>query len=284
MSRACSLFGPRETRSSIDDTTGGHQGALVDLPIGEFYGFVMLDAGPNGRVTNISPVFWEADWPIWGTPDAPDRVPDRAVKPIQGWRRGRRVLGGPVRRSGGKGPVHLARELFERGGGGLQAVCQDKDGDAAFVQRLRDFPTFIAHRQPPKAAARRANDGGAVRDCRVGQEGRHRRLRDVPRHRIPPLAEPRFRGRLVVDTAGIQQYRIRLVGRFHWIHCAVLRRAWRCRATGNRGRQGCQQGPVRKAHDDAILSGICPTNANLADLPQGAAHCISQGVLAPWVR
>lgn len=84
VSRARSLDGPWETRPQIDDKTGGHQGALVDLPNGEYYGFVMLDAGPIGRVTNISPMFWQDDWPVWGTPDAPGRVPDRATKPIQG--------------------------------------------------------------------------------------------------------------------------------------------------------------------------------------------------------
>ncbi|CAH0352174.1 MAG: glycoside hydrolase 43 family protein [Sphingobium sp.] len=84
VSRARSLFGPWETRNQIDDTTGGHQGALVDLPNGDYYGFVMLDAGSIGRVTNISPIFWQDDWPVWGTPEAPGRVPARAVKPIQG--------------------------------------------------------------------------------------------------------------------------------------------------------------------------------------------------------
>jgi beta-xylosidase len=84
VSRARSLTGPWETRDQIDDTTGGHQGALVDLPGGGWYGFVMRDAGAIGRVTNISPVFWRGDWPVWGTPDAPGRVPDVAAKPILG--------------------------------------------------------------------------------------------------------------------------------------------------------------------------------------------------------
>lgn len=86
VSRARNLFGPWETRPQIDDTTGGHQGALVDLPDGGWYGFVMVDAGPIGRMTNISPVHWVDDWPVWGTPDAPGRVPERAAKPIGGQR------------------------------------------------------------------------------------------------------------------------------------------------------------------------------------------------------
>lgn len=88
VSRARKLDGPWETRAQVDDTTGGHQGALVDLPPGsaggDWYGFVMRDAGAIGRVTNISPVFWRDDWPVWGTPDAPGRVPDVAPKPIAG--------------------------------------------------------------------------------------------------------------------------------------------------------------------------------------------------------
>jgi len=84
LSRSKSLTGPWETREQIDDTTGGHQGALVDLPDGGWYGFVMLDAGAIGRVTNISPVFWRDDWPVWGTPEAPGRVPAVAAKPILG--------------------------------------------------------------------------------------------------------------------------------------------------------------------------------------------------------
>ena len=84
VSRAKSLYGPWETRPQIDDRTGGHQGAIVDLPGGGWYGFVMVDAGPIGRMTNISPVFWEDDWPVWGTREAPGRVPAVAAKPILG--------------------------------------------------------------------------------------------------------------------------------------------------------------------------------------------------------
>jgi beta-xylosidase len=84
VSRARNLHGPWETRPQIDDRTGGHQGALVDLPDGQWYGFVMVDAGSIGRMTNLSPVFWQDDWPVWGTPQEPGRVPARAVKPVAG--------------------------------------------------------------------------------------------------------------------------------------------------------------------------------------------------------
>nr|WP_317892460.1 glycoside hydrolase 43 family protein [uncultured Sphingomonas sp.] len=85
VSRSRSLFGPWTTRDQIDDRTGGHQGALVDLPDGRWFGFVMEDSGAVGRMTNFSPVFWQDDWPVWGTPEAPGRVPFRAKKPIPGY-------------------------------------------------------------------------------------------------------------------------------------------------------------------------------------------------------
>ena len=83
-SRAKSIFGPYETIVSLDDNKGGHQGAIVDLPDGNWYGFIMRDCGAVGRMTNICPISWRDDWPVWGTPDAPGEVPVSARKPIQG--------------------------------------------------------------------------------------------------------------------------------------------------------------------------------------------------------
>lgn len=82
VSRSTNLFGDWETIRVIDDGSGsGHQGAVVDLPNGGWYGFAMLDSGPIGRVTNISPIQWENDWPVWGNDNV---IPDHATKPIQG--------------------------------------------------------------------------------------------------------------------------------------------------------------------------------------------------------
>lgn len=84
VSRARKITGPWETRPSLNDTVGGHQGAIVDLPDGRWYGFVMRDSGAIGRMMNISPIFWQDDWPVWGTPAAPGQVPAAAPKPIPG--------------------------------------------------------------------------------------------------------------------------------------------------------------------------------------------------------
>ena len=83
-SRARKLDGPWETIRVLDDGCGGHQGAIVDLPDGTWYGFVMRDSGPIGRVTNICPITWKDNWPVWGEPDKPGRVPEKARKPISG--------------------------------------------------------------------------------------------------------------------------------------------------------------------------------------------------------
>ncbi len=83
-SRATNLFGSYETIEPLNDRTGGHQGAIVDLPDGDWYGFVMKDCGAVGRMTYLSPIFWTNDWPVWGTPAAPGRVPAVSRKPIPG--------------------------------------------------------------------------------------------------------------------------------------------------------------------------------------------------------
>ncbi len=83
-SRARQLDGPWETIRVLDDRNGGHQGAIVDLPDGKHYGFVMRDSGPIGRVTNICPITWKDNWPLWGEPDSPGHVPATARKPISG--------------------------------------------------------------------------------------------------------------------------------------------------------------------------------------------------------
>lgn len=85
ISRARMLTGPWETVNAIDTaTSGGHQGAIVDLGGDRWWGFVMQDKPSIGRITNFSPIFWKDDWPVWGTPEAPGRVPARATKPVQG--------------------------------------------------------------------------------------------------------------------------------------------------------------------------------------------------------
>jgi beta-xylosidase len=83
-SRSTNILGPYETIKSLDDPSGGHQGSIVEMADGRWYGFVMKDSGAIGRMTCIGPVFWTNQWPVWGTPGAPGKIPAVARKPIPG--------------------------------------------------------------------------------------------------------------------------------------------------------------------------------------------------------
>ncbi|MDQ8184331.1 family 43 glycosylhydrolase [Pelagicoccus sp. SDUM812002] len=84
-SRAKSLTGPWETgRVVLTATTGGHQGSVVELADGSWMGFVHQDSGAVGRMPRVGPVFWESDWPIFGTEANRGEIADTVHKPILG--------------------------------------------------------------------------------------------------------------------------------------------------------------------------------------------------------
>lgn len=124
-SRSRSIYGPYETIESLDDRAGGHQGAIVDLPDGGWYGFVMRDCGAIGRMTFMSPIFWKDDWPIWGTPETPGVVPPVARKPL---------AGKPVR-------VIAASDEFDSPTLGLQWQWNHNPDDSRWS--LTDRPGFL---------------------------------------------------------------------------------------------------------------------------------------------
>jgi len=59
-----------------------HQGGLVQLPDGTWWGFSMTDFHSVGRTTCISPVTWRDGWPYFGLPGNPGRTPRTWIKPI----------------------------------------------------------------------------------------------------------------------------------------------------------------------------------------------------------
>ncbi|HEX7654240.1 MAG TPA: family 43 glycosylhydrolase, partial [Verrucomicrobiae bacterium] len=86
-SRATNIFGPWETNHVVlTETTGGHQGAIVDLDDSgtNFYGFVHQDSGAVGRMTRIGPVFWSGNWPVFGTTSASNQMSAGYAKPVLG--------------------------------------------------------------------------------------------------------------------------------------------------------------------------------------------------------
>lgn len=58
-----------------------HQGGIVDLPNGEWWGFSMMDFRSVGRTTFISPITWQEGWPYFGLPGNPGRSPRTWIKP-----------------------------------------------------------------------------------------------------------------------------------------------------------------------------------------------------------
>ena len=61
-----------------------HQGGIVDLPNGDWWGFSMMDFHSVGRTTCLSPVTWQDGWPYFGLPGNPGRTPRTWVKPAVG--------------------------------------------------------------------------------------------------------------------------------------------------------------------------------------------------------
>ena len=61
-----------------------HQGGIVDLPNGEWWGFSMIDFMAVGRTTCLSPVTWKDGWPYFGLPGNLGRSPRTWFKPNVG--------------------------------------------------------------------------------------------------------------------------------------------------------------------------------------------------------
>ncbi len=58
-----------------------HQGGIVDLPNGEWWGLSMMDFKSVGRTTFLSPVTWQDGWPYFGLPGNLGRSPRTWLKP-----------------------------------------------------------------------------------------------------------------------------------------------------------------------------------------------------------
>jgi xylan 1,4-beta-xylosidase len=61
-----------------------HQGGIVELPNGEWWGWSMMDRKSMGRTTYLSPVTWKDGWPYFGLPGNPGRSPVTWPKPATG--------------------------------------------------------------------------------------------------------------------------------------------------------------------------------------------------------
>lgn len=61
-----------------------HQGGIIDLPNGDWWGWSMMDVKSAGRMTFLSPVTWQDGWPYFGLPGNLGRSPRTWLKPATG--------------------------------------------------------------------------------------------------------------------------------------------------------------------------------------------------------
>lgn len=85
--RSRSLFGPYEEKVVLEKGStpinGPHQGALVDLPNGEWWFLHFQDAGAYGRIVHLQPVEWKDGWPLMGV----DYDNNGVGEPVPAWRK-----------------------------------------------------------------------------------------------------------------------------------------------------------------------------------------------------
>lgn len=58
-----------------------HQGGIIDLPNGDWWGYSMMDFRSVGRTTFLSPVTWQDGWPYFGLAGNLGRSPRTWIKP-----------------------------------------------------------------------------------------------------------------------------------------------------------------------------------------------------------
>lgn len=58
-----------------------HQGGIIQTPLGEWWGYSMMDYNSVGRLTALSPITWHDGWPYFGLPGNLTRTPRTWVKP-----------------------------------------------------------------------------------------------------------------------------------------------------------------------------------------------------------
>lgn len=75
---------PYDIRPGDPHVTGKlslHQGGIIQTPLGEWWGYSMMDYNSVGRLTALSPITWHEGWPWFGLPGNLTRTPRTWVKP-----------------------------------------------------------------------------------------------------------------------------------------------------------------------------------------------------------
>lgn len=83
-SRASNVWGPYgETITLCTGAKGGHQGGIVDLADGSYFGYLHRDDGAIGRMTRICPITWQNGWPMFGREGHIGEIESTYTKPIK---------------------------------------------------------------------------------------------------------------------------------------------------------------------------------------------------------
>ncbi|WP_091220308.1 glycoside hydrolase family 43 protein [Mucilaginibacter gossypiicola] len=79
---------PFKVKPPVENLVGAipmHQGGIVQIQSGEWWGWSMMDHNSVGRLLCLSPVTWEKEWPYFGLPGNLTRSPQTWVKPNTGF-------------------------------------------------------------------------------------------------------------------------------------------------------------------------------------------------------
>ena len=85
-SRSSSSTGPFTTITACDNHVpwaSPHQGGIVQIPNGDWWGFSLNEGHSVGRDLWVGPVTWRDNWPYFGSPDSPS-IPTTNPKPRVG--------------------------------------------------------------------------------------------------------------------------------------------------------------------------------------------------------
>jgi len=85
--RSRKIYGPYEEKIVLEKGStpinGPHQGALVDLPSGQWWFFHFQDTGPFGRIVHLQPAEWRDGWPLMGK----DLDGNGIGEPVERWKK-----------------------------------------------------------------------------------------------------------------------------------------------------------------------------------------------------
>lgn len=85
--RSKNIFGPYEKKvvleKGLTEVNGPHQGALIDLPNGEWWFIHFQEVQSLGRVCHLQPVHWKDDWPLIGV----DMDKNGIGEPVYVWKK-----------------------------------------------------------------------------------------------------------------------------------------------------------------------------------------------------